>query len=191
MFIIPHVAANSHPYPTWYTAGGPASFSGDMKTLSSYSSNSNFTARSNNGKSKGRWYGEIFSGGQQYSTVGIVTVNANLANYIGGDVYGYGYAEVYDYPNPGDIGCVFNNAGAVASPAQHMRSTMGIALDLVSNQVSFYGDGSLLATVSIYGDTWYLAGGGYLGNSVSEAFTINCGPSTNYAPPSGYERWYW
>ncbi len=191
MHINPHLIANLHVYPTYGSIGGTANLSGDSKTLSSFASNTNFTGRSAKAKSSGKWYGEFAVGGLQYSSVGIVNASASLATFVGGDVNGYGFAEVYDLPNPGDIGAIYNNGAVLFSPAAHITANMGIALDLVSNVIYWYGNGSLITSTSIAAGTYYLAWGGYQGAGASETGTINCGPSTTYSPPAGYERWYW
>lgn len=193
MPITPHILANLHNYPGWGTSGGPASLSGTNNiNCSSSSSNVNFTARTTKGKSAGKWYAEILSAASQYSSVGIVTASADLSTYVGGDANGYGYAEILDTPNPGDIGVIYNNATVVSSPATHMKSVMGIALDISGNTIYWYGDNSLITSATIpSGQTWYIAWGGFQGNALGETGTIYAGPVTNYNPPAGFERWYW
>ena len=127
----------------------------------------------------GKYYWEniVGSGGSAAICTGIATKDASLANYIGGDAYGWGYYSA--------DGKVYNNNAAIATySASATGDVIGFAFDAGAGTLQVFKNNTSLGTIT--GLTSY---GNYfpaLGNSNGAAY-VNFGqrPFT-YTPPTGF-----
>lgn len=128
----------------------------------------NRTALALQPQSTGRWYAEllVYGVGTLEASIGIATLDAGLATYVGGDANGWGY-RLAD-------GAIHNNGASVAAVAAAAKGDIiGVLLDLTSNvpKVSWYKQGLIVAAQTLPSNgPWILAAS--LGGS--EAYGLRC-----------------
>ena len=169
----------SHTYATWNSSDGDATLSNGNLT-SSHTQNQ--YRRATIGKSSGKWYWEVHldsTSGSPFYQVGIATLASNISATIGGvDALSYGYNSVN--------GQMRNNAadnayGATSTTGQ----TLGVALDLTSNQLTIYINNSSQGAYSISAGTYYPAVSDV--SAATIVMTANFGATAmTYSPPSGF-----
>jgi hypothetical protein len=95
------------------------------------SSNSKSSARANKSRSSGKWYWEVRIDNKQEQVTGIGTSSANLEDYPGDDINGFGYAS---------FGQKCNNGCSGYGASFSAGNIIGIALDLDSGKIWFAKD---------------------------------------------------
>lgn len=182
------LAAYSKPrvYAVWNSADKNANIalSGSDLIASNTTSATISPFRSTIGKSSGKPYFEItVTGAVTNQWLGVATASASIAdgNYIGSDVYGFGFRK---------NGFCYTNGTAGAFLAAYIaNSVLGFALDIPNGTLVITKDGTSLGTAFTgMSGTFYIAGSFAINGSV----TLNSGSSAFASSvPSGYDSgWY-
>jgi len=149
--------------------------------------------------SSGKWYAEVYNvngnGSSLRVGVGIAEESYNPVSYLGQ------YSDSWGWY---DTGTVYNNASVSSNESTYTAGDiLGIGLDLDTNTVSFYKNGTLDFSKSISAGNWGIATSTYFSSSSA---IINFGQDSTfvgattaggntdgkgkgdfkYAPPSGY-----
>lgn len=149
--------------------------------------------------SSGKWYAEVYNvngnGSSLRVGVGIAEESYNPVSYLGQYSNSWGWY---------DTGAVYNNASVSSNESTYTAGDiLGIGLDLDTNTVSFYKNGTLDFSKSISAGNWAIATSTYVSSSSAiinfgqdSTFAGNKAAGGNadenglgdfaYAPPSGF-----
>ncbi len=145
----------------------------------------------------GKWYWEVTNvtagSSSAYPVIGAYRgIPNDLTNRPGGDVNGFGY-----FADAGGAHAFYIDAAATAIASFTAGDVIGIALDLVNNQVSVYKNNVLQTTQTIVAGTYTPAESNYNGSVTRYnsgqggqsdlTYDSASGGNFKYTPPSGYK----
>jgi hypothetical protein len=130
--------------------------------------------------STGKWYCEATKIAAGNLAAGIATRDAAFGNYLGEDVYGWGYFSA--------DGVVYNNNAGIATGATLANGdVLGIAFNSDSGTLQFYKNGTLQTTTTGFTPStvqYFFAAGSFGGDG-----DLNFGQQPfAYTPPTGFVR---
>jgi hypothetical protein len=138
-------------------------------------------ARANFGVSAGKWYWEYkttTASANNYALNGITTLSVALGTDVTVASTSYGY-----YARNGNKYAA--GVGSAYGSAYDSSNTIGVALDLVGNTVTFYRDNVSQGAISISANTYFPY---TTDQSTTDYTNINFGQQPfTYTPPSGYQ----
>lgn len=179
-------------YAKWdvNTKSAPINLSGNdlIATLPSGTISSE-GVRSNGGKTTGKWYAEIVDG---HGAVGSFGIGVCSQNFVTDTTYFSQSLESVAYY--GENGDIYHNAAVVPNSNGANGQTIGIAVDVDSEVITFYRNGVLLNqsyNFSTMSDnpTLFLHVGGDAGGGGYTA-TLRTDPNDFvYTPPATYNAW--
>lgn len=189
--------SNALPSSTWdpLKKGTAIALSSGNMVATKITSDATFSVLTTNGKSTGKWYGEIVLGGGAggpFNLIGVGTAAMDYASFLGFGTTSWGY-----YQDTGDK--YTNNVAATFGASFTPGDVLGVALDADAGYVWFaknnvwQGSGNPAAGTNPAFTG--LPGGVFLGASVyaaslSHSATLRpTAGSQTYSPPSGFTAW--